>query len=461
MRAALPAEERQALTGFLYEEGNPFKMTPNRYRLRLREKDAEFFRLYIQDKDGIKNLTALDTEGLNDSRKNIRANALFFKERLDDLSITDLRRFAQFVLNRCFVVVVWSSDDDSAFRIFSVLNDRGLDLSTADILKAEIIGKIPDAQQDSYSKKWEEWEEALGRDPFRDLFAHIRMIYLKAKPREALLKEFRSGVLSGQEPATFIDDVLVPYAQSFLTIRSAKFRHTHGKPVNHMLQWLDRIDNADWLPPAIRYMSQHASSPSDLLTFFTDLERLAFALMAQRAYVNVRIERYGRLLSAIENNSDLQADGSPLQLTPAERSETLRVLDRDLYGSGIALYVLLRLNEALSEGEASYNYPILSIEHVLPQHPEAGSEWLEWFPTQEARDQYVHRLGNLLLLSRRKNSRAQNYDFAKKKSTYSSARGGSPFPITSGALSENVWTPDVIGRRQQQLMTKAKEIWRL
>ncbi len=66
------------------------------------------------------------TDSLSDSQKNIRDNALHFKKKLQSLSGERLEALAQFVLTRCFLVVVSTPDLDSAYRIFSVLNDRGL-----------------------------------------------------------------------------------------------------------------------------------------------------------------------------------------------------------------------------------------------------------------------------------------------------------------------------------------------
>ena len=83
------------------------------------------------------------------------------------------------------LVVVATPDLDAAYRIFSVLNSRGLDLAPTDILKSEIIGAIPAAQRDAYTKKWEDAEEDLGREPFTDLFSHIRMVYRRLKPKSA------------------------------------------------------------------------------------------------------------------------------------------------------------------------------------------------------------------------------------------------------------------------------------
>jgi hypothetical protein len=126
--------------------------------------------------------------------KKFRENALLFLDHLRELSEGQRQRLAKFTVNRCYLVIVSTPDLDSAYRIFSVLNDRGLDLSHTDILKAEVIGKIPETQQEAYTKKWEDTEDALGREAFKDLFAHIRMIYRKAKLRGTVLKEFRQYV---------------------------------------------------------------------------------------------------------------------------------------------------------------------------------------------------------------------------------------------------------------------------
>ncbi|MCA9156206.1 MAG: HNH endonuclease [Planctomycetales bacterium] len=65
---------------------------------------------------------------------------------------------------------------------------------------------------------------------------------------------------------------------------------------------------------------------------------------------------------------------------------------------------------SLSGGGATYDHAIITVEHVLPQNPKSGSQWERWFPNPAVREQWVHRLGNLALLSRRKNSSASNYE---------------------------------------------------
>ena len=56
--------------------------TSNRYRLTLRERDAQFLKDYIHDEGGINKLQQLNSAKLPDSQKNIKENALLFFQRL-------------------------------------------------------------------------------------------------------------------------------------------------------------------------------------------------------------------------------------------------------------------------------------------------------------------------------------------------------------------------------------------
>jgi len=202
------------LTRLIYEKGSAILGTKDRFRLTLRERDTDFFQTYIQREDGITKLAKLD-ENLADSQRNIRDNATLFERRLKELPEADRLQLAQFAVTRCYLVVVATPDLDSAYRIFSVFNSRGLDLAPTDILKSEIIGGIPEVQRDVYTKKWEDAEEDLGRDTFTDLFSHIRMVYRRLKPKGTLLKEFKEHVTEVKQPVKFIDQVLLPMTTAY------------------------------------------------------------------------------------------------------------------------------------------------------------------------------------------------------------------------------------------------------
>lgn len=462
IRKLVPSEVAENISNFILERKCTIMETPERYRLTIREKDKLFFQEYIQADGGLEKLNALKN-ALSESCKNIRNNALLFLSRLKTFSEEKRHLLAKFIVKKCFMVIVSTPDHDSAYRIFSVLNDRGLDLSLTDILKAEIIGQIGKHDEEGYTKKWEDLEDNLGRESFEVLFAHIRMIKAKSKLRASVLKEFREHVKPTANPTEFIDKTLLPMGESFDQIKNASFESvTKTDDINKFLKYLNRVDNFDWQPPAILYMTLNKNNPEELLRFLVKLERLATGMMIMRADINYRIKRYGRVLEAIENNSDLFGEESPLQFSEEERKKIIDVLDGDIYEiKKIRLPILLRLDEALSEGEANYNYPIISIEHVLPKSPPAGSKWLEWWPDEQIRLKYLNRLGNLVLLSRRTNSQASNFEFEQKKEQYFKRNGVCSFALTSMVLTAEEWTPAVVEQRQQALIAKLKEVWEL
>lgn len=450
---------RDGISKLIYEQGDIILNTDNHYRLTLRDKDKAFFREYVQHEDGIEKLIQLNDK-LPDSQNNLRENARLLMNRLENISAEERLRLAQFIATRCYLVTVCTPDLDSAYRIFGVLNSRGLDLSATDILKAEIIGKVGESRRDKYTKDWEEIEDDLGRDDFGNLFSHIRMIYSKAKPKETLLKEFRQYVTYDSSEG-FIDETLSPLAMAYEEIADASYTSQHAaEQINTHLYWLNRIEFKDWMPPALAYMKRYRNDPAKVLSFFRDLERLIYSMLIRRSGINERIERCSNLTSVIETGGNLWAENSPLLVSPVEQWDTYKALNGPIYDthSARALSVLLlRLDSLVSAGGASYNFDIVTIEHVLPQTPRQGSTWLEWFPDPVQRMNCVHRLGNLALLSRKKNSSANNYDFTKKKDAYFTKGGVSPFALTTQVIQHQKWSIEVIDARQKELLAILEE----
>lgn len=464
LREHVSPQFADSLEGRIFQKGDPIKGTIDQPRLTLRDRDHEFFEKHVQSRVGISSISDLASDGLSDSRRNFVENGRLFLSRLAVLETEACDDLARYVALHTYLVTVSTQDFESAYRIFTVLNERGLDLTHTDILKSEIIGQIPEPQQQQYTAKWEAEEEDLGRTDFADLFSHIRMVFAKTKARESILKEFRAEVVAKvPDGRRLIDEVIVPLSDAFEIVTRVDYKSASGADeVNSLLRWLNLLDNTDWIPPAIRYVSLPNVSGNALRAFLADLERLAASMLIRRVDVTRRVERYGRLLGAIEGGDDLYAEHSPLQLDASERTETIDRVRSEIYTvTRVRLYVLLRLDSALSSGGASYDHPIITVEHVLPQSPPADSAWLSLF-TDDERAFWVHRLANLVLLSRRKNSEASNYEFDVKKEKYFKTKTGtSPFALTTQVLSEHTWTPAMLQQRQDELVKALAVLWRL
>jgi hypothetical protein len=59
----------------------------------------------------------------------------------------------------------------------------------------------------------------------------------------------------------------------------------------------------------------------------------------------------------------------------------------------------------------------ISLEHILPQTPAEDSQWCKDF-TEQDRKEWTDRLGNLVLISGRKNITQGRLNFAEKKKRY-------------------------------------------
>lgn len=462
------AEQKKNLKTYVIEPGNKWEGLEAKPRLTLRERDNDFFRKHVQEWK-LDELEKLDSTGLeNEAQRNIQANTRYFRAAVTKAFADDepaLVRFIQFLLGRCFLVAVSTPNRDSAFRVFSVMNSRGMELQPTDIIKADIVGNVAPGDQDKVNDDWEQMEVDLGREGFNDLFSYIRMIYAKEKARKSLLEEFRLHVLTEElAPKEFVDDILKPYSSAYDMIRTNSYVAVESsKEINELLTWLNRLDFSDWVPPAIAFMSRQKDDPVQILGFFSRLERLAAWMLACRINVNERIEVFAKVLDEIEEDKSAD-DITWLELSEDEIEAFVSVLNGNVYTltPRRRSYIMLRLDSFISDGGAIYDPKILTIEHVLPQTVTDDSEWAELWPDEEKRVSWVHRIGNLLPLNKRRNSSAQNYPFKKKCQAYFTGKDNvSSYALTTQVLNHDEWTPKIVKKRQKELLEAMKDGWSL
>lgn len=462
-------ELRADFENYIREPGRASQGLKPKPRLALRERDRAFFAEYIQ---GLKlgELIALDPAQLeNESQRNVRRNAEVMLQRLNASFDGDTARlcdFGAFLVQRCFLVAVSTPSQQSAFRVFSVLNSRGLDLLPTDIIKSDVIGSIKPSRQEAFTETWEELEVQTGRDGFAEVFGHIRMIYAKEKARRSLLNEFRERVVA-KVPSTedLVTEVIEPYTRAYLIAKHCQYVSTaNAAEINALLKWLNRIDNSDWLPSAMRFLADHENDAGYVHWFLGKLERLAACMHICGYDVNARIERYASVLRALEEVHSMAMPVSAVDLTATEKSTLVGVLQGDIYlmTPRRRNYLILRLDSFLVDGAATYDPTILTIEHVLPQTVADASVWATQWPDVEERRQWVHRLANLVPLTQRRNSQAQNYDFERKKKAYFGGRQGvSSYALTTQVLNSPNWTPTLVEQRQAELLDILASRWDL
>ena len=444
---------------YLQEEGNILEGIAAQPRIFLRDWDQDFFSKYIQDiqLDALVQIdpVTLDTE----AKRHIQKNCTVLREKFSEVfnDENDLLKFTQFILTRCFLVVVSTPNQESAFRVFSVMNSRGLDLLPTDIIKSMTIGKLPKDEEQKYTEKWEELENLTGRDGFNEVFTHTRTIFVKERPKKNLLDEFKEYVIKQTSPKSLVDEYLIPYTEAYVCLKNCDFSSTqNAEEINELLLWLNKTNNHDWMPPAIKFLTDHKNDSVYILWFIRKLERLASYLLVTAKDVNQRMERYKWILVEMESRPDnnLTEPLENIELTDWEKQQFIDALNGEIYSMTAKRrnYIIQRLDSFLSDGGATYNTKLFTIEHVLPQHPSADSEWMKLWPDTQTQRFWLNKIANLVPLTRQRNSAAQNYDFNTKKIKYFQSKNGtSSYTLTTQVINIAAWTPEVVEARQKDL----------
>ncbi len=463
------AEKQANREKYIKQVANEDEGIPEALRLQLRQKDQAFFEKHIQTRGATNTLPS--TDGQHGAKARMIENAATIRAKLQEMGEDGRSKLIGFLLQNCYLVVVEVPTQTAARRIFTVLNARGMDLSPTDILKADLLERAGEQRERLLSQRWEDIEVALERGKFSDLFTHIRMIFERDKPRSALEDGFPKQVpIFRNDPVAFVDKVLEPYADAFLLSQNdAELRKRFGPKTADLVRSLERLDNKDWLPPLLLSLRQsNEGKRDDVPEVVFQLERLAYYLFMVRADVNERMARYADVLDALEPLLEPKARisvkdrSTGFTLTQAEALALFNALDGDVYlATRVVKPILLRLEQASTDGSAIYDYPTISVEHVCPQTLPENSQWADWFSDPEEHSFYLHSLGNLVLLNFRKNSAARNFDFDIKKNQYFAPGDSSAFTLTNEVRAYSTWKPSDLEERREVLLRRLAKDWRL
>jgi len=413
----------------LYQKENKWNNIPGRNRLTydIRDNVGEFIERFVKSDDGTRSTDLTDiVASKNLSLANMAAGLQIIHSCFSDAArfsgAKAFDRFVRYLLNSALFIYVATDDLDDAFRLFTILNDRGIPLANSDVLKAKNLGTInKDSERTKWAEYWEEVEGEMGRDEFDRFLSLVRTIYVKDKAREGLLKEFDERIYGAKPP------LLTLGSATFEAVKAYKDAYDEaimfdGLPSSLGNAYRNRVNvmrrglpATDWIPPVLAWYRKFKAQ--NLLDLIEGIDNKFSADWIVQLTPTQRISNMNEVLKAID------AATTPGEILASkvfefDRKQLLDLLDGAIYGRRFAKYVLLRLEYLLAHHAAPLNLPDeISVEHILPQHPSEASQWFEDF-TDAQRENWLHRLGNLMLLSRRKNTSLGNLDFGEKRLRY-------------------------------------------
>jgi hypothetical protein len=440
-RRVLP---RNALTG---EEETP--------RLTLRQRDQNFFRRHVLAGETVPEAVRKEVAKEQDAPKqriieNLEAIDSFIAQH----DQKTLKLFANYLLSRVYVVFVTTASWQSAYRLFNVLNARGMALSNADLIKNMLFARLGGnaARSSDLDEAWLELEEQIGIERLDQFMAHHRSSIVATKARKALHEEFEPLIETAATPFTFLDEVNTS-ARNYLRVLRNEFE---APAARRAVRSLKRVAFEEWIPPLLAFLNRPVADMPEG-EFIDLLERITYQNWIRRLAFTARLTAYFQLITAIragKNADDIRA----IFRANANDDEFRSLLDGEVYGRPFAHAVLLRLEEADQDESVTKDFGgKITIEHVLPQALK-DAYWRERFTDDDHR-LWLHRLGNLALLAGIKNYKAQYFPFDRKKKIYAERNNRVSFDTTKPILSADHWTKDLLTARQADLVEKAQRIW--
>lgn len=432
---------------------NPLTGTTESPRLKLRAADHPFFHRHVLQGQA---LPDEDRRELDETKTRIMKNVEVIDGFLAGKSQAWLKAYASFILSKVFVVLVGTESFKSAYRLFNVLNDRGMSLSNADLIKNQLFAKLDGTATGSeLEEKWVELENIVGIDRLDTFLGYHRTSLTANKARKSLADEFEE-LIKGCDgaPLDFLEGV-TRSAKNYRRIIKGKFDDT---PTVRSLAALRRVSYDEWVPAMLAFLNKPVAD-MELAEFADLLERVTMQNWVRRLGRTKRLTIYFQLIMAINRGSDAESVRK-IFVEGANNEEFFSLLDGDIYGLPSAMAILLRLEEGVQDTSVTKTFEVrITIEHVLPQALKEDY-WKDRF-TVDLHGRWLHRLGNLMPLAGNKNYKAQYFDFDRKKAIYERRNDKVSFDLAKEVCRVEDWNEAALSARQRRMMEIARELWKI
>src|SRR6266540_3044141 len=384
--------------------------------LTLNVYDRDFFRAEIQDepKDPpVRPKPTLKSHGL------IRKARDYFAERVAEESTTlgggkaafqRNLRISRILCDHMSVVAVSSTDEDNAAAVFETLNDRGIGLSTPDLLRNLLLRRAPnDTTRDRIVAAWQTVLAINEEASVEEFLRHYWVSQRGDVKARKLYREIKGTVVDEDIDSLVLSLDLAETAPVYRDIVRAR---EDDPELRRLLEGI-RALGAKALYPAL--LSGYAAEDEGGKE---KLRLLASALVALFVRYNVIGGRETTVMEttvyqAAANLRSTKDFGAAVESLAALAPDAEDFINRFQRASvsrvATARYLLREIEHAKRQTQevAVEGTDRVHVEHIYPQAPD-GPKW----PNHA---QVINRLGNLTLLGKRLNTSIKNADFATKK----------------------------------------------
>ncbi|WP_185207078.1 DUF262 domain-containing protein [Chryseobacterium sp. C3] len=478
----------------LIQEADIFNNIPARHRIEFDIRDDKEFidRFLISE---IELTVEILDDVINDHEKSTSVRNLangikimlnWFNNKLhsDQEKFQDfLTEFYKYLSTKVLALYLATPNNlDDAYNLFTVLNSRGLQLQVSDILRAQNLRVITDSKvRRQYANKWSDFENKINLpyksfDEFLWAIVFIKMKY-RSDDNQSLTKAFdfmfkRQMLSKGAETL----DLVEKYIKHYIAINNSSILTKESANLFSNINFiLSSVYGSQYLTPVMHF--REVFGDNNIVEFLIKIDNL-YSLgwllgrrqsMTRTFIIIKRIDYFGEKLKnkeiSNEEASKLMVNDDCLKYdffdesVSSEKPLNIEDLENNLrnekWGSYIGTkvnktrYLLLKLDLLVGSryNQLQYNKNSSSIEHLMPQKIENTL----WSIDQDFHKEWLHKIGNLVLIDRNKNAALSNKEYEVKKEKYKGAveaRANTNYVI----INNDVWNKDSIISNQERVV---------
>jgi Protein of unknown function DUF262/Protein of unknown function (DUF1524) len=437
-------------------------------KLTLNRNNNDYYQTYLVP------LATLPQRGFKASEHAMRKASDWFEKRVLEFanSAVDgeihtgviLAKLLESICDKLFFTVITVSDELNAYKVFETLNSRGVRLSATDLLKNFLFSvlhrdSVHENEMSAMDDRWERLVSRLGETDLPD-FLRIHWMSRNGLVRQSeLFKTIRNRITNRAQVFSLLNE-LDSDVDPYLGLTSPESSDWSA----------DLKDSASLLrmfgvrqPYALLIAARRVVTPPDFAALLKIIVNISFrynvigtmqAGEQERVYSDVAARlsagTIANLPSIIEALRGVYPGDAAFKAAFASK-ELKTTQSRN---NRIVRYILCNLERQAGGGDHDRDSATFTVEHILPQNPEAGWDQFSEIET----DANIYRLGNMALLETSLNRDIGNASFAVKRPAFEQ----SMFETTKKIAEDNdEWTPQRVVARQNAMAKVAISIWRV
>lgn len=436
----------------------------SRNKLQLNRNGDYYYSNYIVP------LQELPLRKRNDSEKRMRACFLWYYKIIKDTYKTgeELAAFVENFVSKLYFTVIEVNNTVNAYKVFETLNARGVQLSSADLLKNYLFSIVDNQEiedvQDNINALENYWSETIERLENRKIDDYLRYFWNsknKTVRKNRLFKAIKEEITKASQVFELVR-ALRNNVELYIAIQ---------EPQKEIDFW--QADNSTLYEQAIQPLEELKlfgvkQTYSLLMAAYNNLSDRHFvkllkccAIIAFRYNVisglnpNEQEKVYNDLALYIIKEKQIDYKKLAQLYVPKEEFATrFKGIEFKRNRHKVVSYILATLEKQAHGHEIDYRSSTYTIEHILPQKTKE-EVWSAF--EDDDKERFVYKLGNLTLLEKKKNEKVGNVSYEKKKEIYET----SSFQLTQN-LPEHYeeWGATQVNSRQSQLTKIAVQAWR-